>query len=251
MRDVIPSEALFMFRKLIGKDVGAACDFLMRHYRDEYWPRRAGVMPPLRMVRSSHVIKLPSPKGITMTVSNAITIRRSAEDFIDEPISIDDLATILFLGLGITGWTQAYGLDKYPLRAYPSAGALQPIEAYPVIHNVTGLREGLYHYDPFSHALEILRLGRFNSLMADLALGQDHVSRASIVIILTAFYSRTRWKYWKRALRYVLIDAGAVMENMYIAATGWGLVLGPWAPSMMRNCADSLVLTVLRNFPYS
>ncbi|WP_054857575.1 SagB/ThcOx family dehydrogenase [Vulcanisaeta sp. JCM 16159] len=155
-----------------------------------------------------------------MAVSNAVTIRRSAEDFIDEPISIDDLATILFLGLGITGWTQAYGLDKYPLRAYPSAGALQPIEAYPVINNVTGLREGLYHYDPFNHALEIIKLGRFNSLMVDLALGQDHVSRASAVVILTAFYSRTRWKYWKRALRYVLIDAGAVMENMYIAATG-------------------------------
>lgn len=33
LRDVIPSEALFMFRKLIGKDVGVACDFLMRHYR--------------------------------------------------------------------------------------------------------------------------------------------------------------------------------------------------------------------------
>ncbi|WP_054857576.1 hypothetical protein [Vulcanisaeta sp. JCM 16159] len=63
LRDVIPSEALFMFRKPIGKDVSAACDFLMRHYRDEYWPRRAGVMPPLRRVRSSHVIKLPSPKA--------------------------------------------------------------------------------------------------------------------------------------------------------------------------------------------
>lgn len=89
-----------------------------------------------------------------------------------------------------------------------------------MINNVTGLREGLYHYDPFNHALEIIKLGRFNSLMVDLALGQDHVSRASAVVILTAFYSRTRWKYWKRALRYVLIDAGAVMENMYIAATG-------------------------------
>ncbi len=224
LKDLIPSEALLMFKRLIGKDIGVACDFLMRHYRDEYWPRRAGIMPPLRRVRSSHVVKLPSPKGVTMTVSNAIITRRSAEDFIDEPISIDDLATVLFLGLGITGWTQAYGFDKYPLRAYPSAGALQPIEAYPVVHNVMGgLREGLYHYDPFNHALEILRLGRFNSLMANLALGQDHVSRASVVIVLTSFYSRTRWKYWKRALRYVLLDAGAVMENIYVVATGLGL----------------------------
>ncbi|WP_243668296.1 SagB/ThcOx family dehydrogenase [Vulcanisaeta sp. JCM 16161] len=172
LRDIIPGEALSIFRRLIGKDIGAACDFLMRHYRGEYWPRRLGAMPSLRRVRSDYVIKLPNPKPIMMTVSRAIVSRRSAEDFIDEPVSIDDLSTILYLGLGITGWTQAYGLDRYPLRAYPSAGALQPIEAYPVIHNVTGLREGLYHYDPFSHALEVLKLGKFNSLMADLASGR-------------------------------------------------------------------------------
>ncbi len=220
LRDIIPSEALSMFKKLISKDIGIACDFLMRHYRNEYWSRRVGTMPSLRRTRGNYVIKLPNPKPITMAVSNVITVRRSAEDFIDESINIDDLATILYLGLGITGWTQAYGLGKYPLRAYPSAGALQPIEAYPVVHNVVGLKEGLYRYDPFNHALETLKLGKYNSLMVDLALGQDHVGRASVVVILTAFYSRTRWKYWKRALRYVLLDAGATMENIYLAAIG-------------------------------
>lgn len=69
----------------------------------------------------------------------------------------------------------------------------------------------------------MIKLGNFSGLMADIALGQDHVSRASAVLIMTAYYARTRWKYWKRALRYVLLDAGAAMENAYIAATGLGL----------------------------
>ncbi len=223
MRDVIPDDALAMFRRLVSRDVGIACDFLMRHYRDEYWPRRVGAMPPLRRARGDHAIRLPNPRPVAVTVSDAINARRSAGDFRDEPIGIGELATVLHLGLGITGWARAYGTDNYPLRAYPSAGALQPIEAYPVVNNVDGLRPGLYHYDPFNHSLEVIRLGRFNSLMTDLALGQDHVGRASVVIVLTAFYARTRWKYWKRALRYVLLDAGAVMENMYLAAVGLGL----------------------------
>ncbi len=33
LKDLIPSEALLMFKRLIGKDIGVACDFLMRHYR--------------------------------------------------------------------------------------------------------------------------------------------------------------------------------------------------------------------------
>ncbi|KUO94270.1 MAG: dehydrogenase [Vulcanisaeta sp. CIS_19] len=224
LEGVIPGEALNAFRRLISKgDVGLACDFLMRHYRDEYWPRRTGPMPQLRRRRSDKVIELPKPKVINVPIDRAINARRSADDFINEPISIEDLATILHMGVGITGWTQAYGYKQYPLRSYPSAGALQPVEAYPVVNNVLGLERGLYRYDPFDHVLEILKPGDYASLMADLALGQDHVSRASAVIVLTVVYARTYWKYWKRALRYVLLDAGAAMENIYLAATGLGL----------------------------
>jgi SagB-type dehydrogenase family enzyme len=224
LEDVVPDEALDAFKMLISrKNIGLACDFLMRHYRDEYWPRGMGPMPPLRRRRSSSIITLPKPKNVSTPISVIISTRRSADDFANEPISIEDLATVLYMGVGVTGWTQAYGYGKYPLRSYPSAGALQPVEAYPVVNNVLGLKSGLYRYDPFDHALEVLRLGDYSSLMADIALGQDHVSRASVVIILTVMYARTYWKYWKRALRYVLLDSGAVMENIYLAATGLGL----------------------------
>ncbi|WP_238376089.1 hypothetical protein [Vulcanisaeta sp. EB80] len=68
LEGVIPGEALNAFRRLISKgDVGLACDFLMRHYRDEYWPRRTGPMPQLRRRRSDKVIELPKPKVIKCT----------------------------------------------------------------------------------------------------------------------------------------------------------------------------------------
>jgi len=250
LSDVIPNEALETFKKLISrKNVGLACDFLMRHYRDEYWPRRTGSMPPLRKRLSSNVITLPKPKMISVPISTVIINRRSADDFVNEPISIDDLATVLYLGVGITGWASAYGYDKYPLRAYPSAGALQPVEAYPVINNVLGLKSGLYHYDPFDHALELLRPGNYGSLMADLALGQDHVSRAAVIIVLTVVYARTYWKYWKRALRYVLLDAGAAMENIYLAATGLGLGVRAVGAFYDNELCNFLGIDCLSEFP--
>ncbi len=223
LEGMIPSEALKAFKAFINKDIGIACDFLMRHYRGEYWPRRSSTMPPLRRRRGGKTIKLPNPKNLTTPIGIVMRTRRSADDFTGEPISIEDLATILYLAVGITGWTWAYGYERYPLRAYPSAGALQPVEAYPVVNNVVGLESGLYRYDPFDHSLEVLKLGHFNQLLVDLALGQDHVGRAAVVVVLTVYYARTRWKYWKRSLRYVLLDAGSAMENFYLAAVGLGL----------------------------
>ncbi|MDP2949223.1 MAG: SagB/ThcOx family dehydrogenase, partial [Chloroflexota bacterium] len=34
---------------------------------------------------------------------------------------------------------------------------------------------------------------------------------------------RTRWKYQDRSYRYVLLDAGHLGENLYLAATSLGL----------------------------
>ncbi|WP_069808223.1 SagB/ThcOx family dehydrogenase [Vulcanisaeta thermophila] len=223
LRGRIPREALEKFLKYINEDVGVACDYLMRHYRDEPWPRRTGAMPPIRRSRGNVRVELPQPKQPTMPVGQAIVRRRSADDFTGGPIGIDDLSTVLYLSVGITGWTWAYGEEKFPLRAYPSAGALQPVEVYPVINNVLGLKQGLYRYEPFTHSLEVLRLGSFGKLMAELALNQDHVSRAAAVLVFTVYYARTRWKYWKRSLRYVLLDAGAAMENAYLASVSLGL----------------------------
>ena len=49
------------------------------------------------------------------------------------------------------------------------------------------------------------------------------VLRASVVLVITAIFQRARWKYQKRAYRYVLLDAGHLGENLYLAATSQGL----------------------------
>ena len=41
--------------------------------------------------------------------------------------------------------------------------------------------------------------------------------------MLTGIFSRMRWKYAERTYRYMLLEAGHVNENVYLAATAMGL----------------------------
>ncbi len=201
-------------------DPGLACDRLSRHCRGEYWPPRRGHMPPLRMARSP--IPLPSPRDLPMGLGKAVRRRRSIREYMPAPLEPEDLSDLLYYSAGITGWAVGYGA-KLPLRATPSAGGLQPVEVYVYTGNVKSVEKGIYRYDYFSHGLEVVRKGDHGTVLADIALGQDHVGAAPAVFIISVVYRRTFWKYWKRAYRYVLLDAGAVMENLYLVATGLGL----------------------------
>ncbi len=204
----------------IYRDPGLACDRLFRHCRGEYWPSRRGGMPPLRRSRSS--IPLPSPRDLPVGLGGVVRRRRSVRDYAPVPLEPEDLSDLLYYSAGITGWAVGYGVEL-PLRATPSAGALQPVEVYVYVGNVRGFEKGIYRYDYFSHGIEAIRGGDHGATLADIALGQDHVGSAPAVFMISVVYRRTFWKYWKRAYRYVLLDAGAVMENLYLVATGLGL----------------------------
>ncbi len=165
-------------------------------------------------------VTLPPPVSISgMDALTAIASRRSRREYADEPLDVEDLATILYYTVGVTGRAWWGG----PKRAYPSAGALQPVEAYVSVKSVAGVEPGVYHYDPGGHRLELIRLGDYSRRLAEACLEQDHVGEAPASIILTVVYPRTAQRYGYRAYRYVLMDAGFAGENLYIAAEALGL----------------------------
>ncbi|MEM3833065.1 MAG: SagB/ThcOx family dehydrogenase [Thermoprotei archaeon] len=180
-----------------------------------------GAFPQLiKRYRNAEVIKLPPPNPSLASNLTGITIatRRSFRDFKPKPISLDALSTLLYLIVGITAWE-----DQWPLRAYPSAGALQPVETYIIANYVNNIDMGLYHYNPQDHTLEVLKKDDLRKTIVDVALYQDFLYNASVILILSTFYLRTLWKYGDRAYRYSLLDTGAAMENAYLAATSMGL----------------------------
>ncbi len=129
------------------------------------------------------------------------------------PLGLDTLGALLQLSLGITAW-KSFGPDRWAVRANPSSGNLHPTEAYLLVGGIVGLADGLYHYRPENHALE---------------LRAAHVSAAAkgpqLGILLTSVMWREAWKYGERAFRYCQLDTGhAAAALRYAAAVlGWTL----------------------------
>ena len=151
-----------------------------------------------------------------LTLEEAIATRRSVRDYSADPLSVEDLSYLLHASQGITE-------ERWRFRAAPSAGALYPIELYVVANNVIGLEPGIYHFDVEGHGLELLERGDFRSAVVRAGLGQDFLGRANVCFVLSAVFQRTRWRYHERAYRYVLLEAGHIGQNLYLAATSGGL----------------------------
>jgi len=165
-------------------------------------------------------VSLPPPLEVSGTDAlQALRSRRSRRDYSSGSLSLEEVSTILYYTVGITGRAWWGG----PKRVYPSAGALQPIEAYITVRNVEGLDKGLYHYHPGEHVLELLSEGDYSRRLARASLDQDHVAAAAATVILTAVYTRTASKYGHRSCRYIHLDAGFAGENVYIVVEALGL----------------------------
>jgi SagB-type dehydrogenase family enzyme len=203
-------------------DVSALYHFSTLITRREYMESPQPPWPGFfKRVECTSVVRLPQPLDRAgVDVLEAIRRRRSRRSFAGRAVSLEAVSTLLYHAVGVTGWD-----GGWPLRSYPSAGGLQPVEVYLVAERVEGLEPGLYHYDARVHSLCLMRRGRLLSLLADIALGQGHVGMGAGALIVTAVYQRTASKYGARAYRYIHVDAGAAVENVYLAAEGLGLAV--------------------------
>jgi SagB-type dehydrogenase family enzyme len=148
---------------------------------------------------------------------DAIHARRSLRSYRRAPLSLNDVAQLLW---ATQGTTQRVG--DYKLRSSPSAGALYPIETYLLVNRVTGLPAGIYHYDALEAVLQLLKEGILGSQATAAALDQYMADDAAVVFIWTAIVGRGKWKYSERAYRYIYMDAGHIAQNLYLAAAALG-----------------------------
>ncbi|NOX38187.1 MAG: SagB/ThcOx family dehydrogenase [Calditrichaeota bacterium] len=169
--------------------------------------------PQYKTYPDAEVIELPEPDYRGLTLEEAIRQRRSVREYTRKPLSLEQLSQLLFAAQGITG--HAFG---QPLRSVPSAGALYPFEIYVIVHRVTGLQPGVYHYAVRQHALEVVKLGDFRRRITHAGLEQDMLGEASVVFVLAAIFDRTRSKYGERGFRYVYMEAGHISQNIYLQA---------------------------------
>ena len=177
------------------------------------------------------IITLPDPvKDGSVSVEKALSNRRSTRSFSEKPLTVQDLAQLLWASQGITG--------KRGFRTAPSAGALYPLEIYVGIGRVEQLPAGLYHYRAESHDLEIVAEGDHRKSIWEAALRQSCIRDASVLFLFTGVFPRTMDKYGKRGMQYVFMEAGHAAQNLLLQAEAMQLghvPIGAFDDEVMRK----------------
>lgn len=201
--------------------IGEDFQRLTKYNRGQTWSPLDWSREPIIYKNYPESKLVPLPDEFPESSLNLIEIlkkRKSIRGYSSEPLRLRDLAFLLWASTGVR---QHSGNRDF--RVAPSAGALYPIETYIVVNNVEGLSEGVYHYNIKLHALEELKQGNFSVNVARAALEQKMCLDAPVILIWTAIFERSRWKYKQRAYRYIYLDAGHVAQNLALAATAIGL----------------------------
>jgi SagB-type dehydrogenase family enzyme len=135
--------------------------------------------------------------------------------------SLEQLSGILELTNSLTAKVRYPGQDFY-YRSVASAGALYPNEIYVAAHNITDIEQGLYHYNLMNRQLVPLRMKNLKGATIK-ASGFSEKDAPAAVFFITGIFFRSAWKYRKRAYRYVLLDAGHLIENLILSLKYYGL----------------------------
>lgn len=146
-----------------------------------------------------------------MSLTQALLQRRSVRAYGSGSLSLAHLGQLLWAAQGIT--------SDDGLRAAPSAGALYPLEIHIVAGDVEGLVSGVYSYDPHQHRLLAIHGGDLRAALGVAALNQTWFRDAAVLLVCSAIYDRTTFKYGHRGVRYVHMEAGHVAQNVLLQAT--------------------------------
>jgi SagB-type dehydrogenase family enzyme len=181
---------------------------------------------PPKQYRSSLHIKLPyinhKTMNLKMPLVEAIRLRRSTRQFSSRALSLYKLSNILYFSNAVLK-TSIEGETKIHHRTVPSSGGLCSIEVYPIVLNVKGLKQGIYHYDSLSNDLACLNNGNFREQLQKKMLFQQEFADASVILVITSWFSKLKFKYKERGYRYGLLDAGHVGAYVYLLSTALNL----------------------------
>lgn len=175
--------------------------------------------PGEKSYRTGPSISLPPPVHLGSQLTDVLKNRRSVRDYSPTEIEIWQLGQILGWSYGIMA-RDGQGMPSG--RSAPSAGALYPIEIYAAAQRVCGLAEGVYHYNPRGHSLEMVMTDGVKAVQRA-SLYPEITNRANLVLVMVAVFRRSSLKYGERGYRFVLLDCGHIAQNLHLVSTAVGL----------------------------
>jgi len=181
--------------------------------------------PPIEKPYESNQDLIPlTPSGsfhdlYKIDLHYAIENRRSYRNYTTKPISLTDLSFLLWATQGIRKRID----NGQALRTVPSAGARHALETYLAVLNVDSLVKGFYRYLPIEHKLVVESQDSVAGQKITQACFYQHwIADAAVFFMWAAIPDRMEWRYGLAAHRVILIDAGHVCQNLYLASEAIG-----------------------------
>ena len=151
--------------------------------------------------------------------SEIIKSRRTKRKYTEKPLSLEQLSYLLYTSSGITDNTT----NRY-LRAAPSGGNRQTIETYLIIQNIQDIQNGIYRYIPLEHAIIFEKnIDNIEEITSNAARDQKWIKKAGVIFVWTTIPYRGEWRYTDKSHKLILLDAGHICQNLYLASEAIGL----------------------------
>ena len=136
-----------------------------------------------------------------------------------ESISLEELSYLLWCTQGVK---KVNGTSS-TLRTVPSAGARHALDTYLLVNAVEGLESGYYRYIALEHKLMMISKEEdLADKLMQACLNQKMITGSAVTFLWCAVMERMTWRYQERGYRYILLDAGHVCQNLYLASEAIG-----------------------------
>ena len=145
-----------------------------------------------------------------------------------------DLSRILEFAHGVCG-----GEGRGPV---PSAGGLQSVELYLAAFEASWLPAGIHHYDRARHRLSRILDVALRKRWQDLVPSMTLVEGGALVWIVAGDAGRIGAKYGDRGGRFLLIEAGHLMQNLCLLSESLGMSTVPLGGALEPEIAAELSL---------
>ncbi len=181
----------------------------------------AGFAPP---VGDPMAIELPDDvRPPAVDLPTALSRRRSWYSYRGEPLDRRDLAGLLRWSAGPQRTVRLPDGRTRLMSTAPAAGGLPSIDVYVSVLRAGDLPLGVFRWDRAADRLDSVWTGDPGPPWRPVLAQPEFVDRAPVILALVARLDATLVKYPARHYRTVHVDAGIVLQNLYLTATGLGL----------------------------
>ncbi len=124
----------------------------------------------------------------------------------------------------------------------PSAGGLQALEAYLMVWEDGWLPAGCYHYDRRGHWLAQVAAGADRTFWREVVPSLRLVEGGALLWVLVGDGRRASARYAGRGLRFLLLEAGHLMQCLCLLSESLGLCTVPLGGFLERPISRRLAL---------